>query len=44
MGITLEYPVMPHMSNLETVLTYEGPADGHALTLVSALTGIRASL
>jgi glutaryl-CoA dehydrogenase len=41
-GITLEYPVMRHMSNLETVLTYEGTAEVHALTLGAALTGIPA--
>jgi len=41
-GITLEYPVMRHMNNLETVLTYEGTADVHALVVGGALTGIQA--
>jgi glutaryl-CoA dehydrogenase len=41
-GITLEYPVMRHMVNLETVATYEGTEDIHALTLGRAITGISA--
>ncbi|HUB77016.1 MAG TPA: acyl-CoA dehydrogenase family protein [Solirubrobacteraceae bacterium] len=41
-GITLEYPVMRHMANLESVVTYEGTADVHALVLGAALTGIPA--
>jgi glutaryl-CoA dehydrogenase len=41
-GITLEYPVMRHLANLETVVTYEGTADIHALVVGSALTGIQA--
>jgi glutaryl-CoA dehydrogenase len=41
-GITLEYPVMRHMNNLESVVTYEGTADVHALVVGSALTGIQA--
>ncbi|WP_262703143.1 MULTISPECIES: acyl-CoA dehydrogenase family protein [Streptomyces] len=41
-GITLEYPVMRHMANLESVVTYEGTADVHALVVGSALTGIDA--
>ncbi|CDR13320.1 acyl-CoA dehydrogenase family protein [Streptomyces iranensis] len=41
-GITLEYPVMRHMANLESVVTYEGTADVHALVIGSALTGIDA--
>jgi glutaryl-CoA dehydrogenase len=41
-GITLEYPVMRHMSNLESVVTYEGTADVHALVIGGALTGIDA--
>jgi glutaryl-CoA dehydrogenase len=41
-GITLEYPVMRHMNNLESVVTYEGTADVHALVLGAALTGIQA--
>lgn len=41
-GITLEYPVMRHMNNLESVVTYEGTADVHALVIGNALTGIDA--
>jgi glutaryl-CoA dehydrogenase len=41
-GITLEYPVMRHMANLESVVTYEGTADVHALAIGAALTGISA--
>ena len=41
-GITLEYPVIRHMNNLETVLTYEGTADVHALSIGAAITGISA--
>jgi glutaryl-CoA dehydrogenase len=41
-GITLEYPVMRHMANLESVLTYEGTEEVHALVLGKALTGINA--
>jgi glutaryl-CoA dehydrogenase len=41
-GITLEYPVIRHMNNLETVLTYEGTADVHALVIGGAVTGISA--
>ncbi len=41
-GITLEYPVIRHMNNLESVVTYEGTADVHALVLGGALTGIQA--
>ena len=41
-GVTLEYPVFRHMSNLETVVTYEGTADVHALVVGGALTGIQA--
>ena len=41
-GITLEYPVIRHMNNLETVLTYEGTADVHALVIGNAITGINA--
>jgi glutaryl-CoA dehydrogenase len=41
-GITLEYPVIRHMNNLESVVTYEGTADVHALVIGSALTGIQA--
>ncbi|HWK25977.1 MAG TPA: acyl-CoA dehydrogenase family protein [Solirubrobacter sp.] len=41
-GITLEYPVIRHMNNLESVVTYEGTADVHALVIGGALTGIQA--
>ena len=41
-GITLEYPVIRHMNNLESVLTYEGTADVHTLVLGQALTGLAA--
>jgi glutaryl-CoA dehydrogenase len=41
-GITLEYPVIRHMNNLESVVTYEGTADIHALSVGMALTGISA--
>lgn len=41
-GITLDYPVMRHMCNLETVITYEGTDDIHALILGQDLTGISA--
>ncbi|MBV9164630.1 MAG: acyl-CoA dehydrogenase family protein [Solirubrobacterales bacterium] len=41
-GITLEYPVIRHMNNLESVVTYEGTADIHALVVGGALTGIDA--
>jgi glutaryl-CoA dehydrogenase len=41
-GITLEYPVIRHMNNLESVVTYEGTADVHALVVGGAVTGIQA--
>jgi glutaryl-CoA dehydrogenase len=41
-GVTLEYPVIRHMNNLESVVTYEGTADVHALVVGDALTGISA--
>ena len=41
-GISLEYPVMRHLCNLESVVTYEGTADVHALVVGGALTGIPA--
>lgn len=41
-GISLEYPVIRHMTNLESVVTYEGTADVHALVIGQALTGISA--
>jgi glutaryl-CoA dehydrogenase len=41
-GITLDYPVMRHMCNLETVSTYEGTHDIHTLILGQDVTGIAA--
>jgi glutaryl-CoA dehydrogenase len=41
-GITLEYPVIRHMNNLESVVTYEGTADVHSLVVGGALTGTQA--
>ena len=41
-GITLEYPIMRHMCNLETVSTYEGTHDIHTLVLGQDITGIAA--
>jgi glutaryl-CoA dehydrogenase len=41
-GITLEYPIMRHMTNLESVLTYEGTEEIHTLVVGHALTGLRA--
>ncbi len=41
-GISGEYPVMRHLMNLETVNTYEGTHDIHALILGRAITGISA--
>jgi glutaryl-CoA dehydrogenase len=41
-GITLEYPVMRHASNLESVLTYEGTSEVHQLVIGQALTGTSA--
>lgn len=41
-GITSEYSIFRHMSNLETVLTYEGTHEIHALVIGEALTGIAA--
>ncbi len=38
-GITLEYPVMRHAANLESVLTYEGTSEVHQLVIGQALTG-----
>jgi glutaryl-CoA dehydrogenase len=38
-GITLEYPVIRHMVNLETVVTYEGTAEIHTLVVGQAVTG-----
>jgi len=42
MGITGEYPIMRHMMNLESVLTYEGTHDIHLLILGNDITGIPA--
>lgn len=42
MGITNEYPIMRHMMNLETVLTYEGTHDIHLLITGNDITGINA--
>jgi glutaryl-CoA dehydrogenase len=41
-GITLEYPVLRHANNLESVLTYEGTSEIHTLVVGQALTGIPA--
>jgi glutaryl-CoA dehydrogenase len=41
-GVTLEYPVLRHANNLESVLTYEGTSEVHQLTVGRALTGIGA--
>jgi glutaryl-CoA dehydrogenase len=41
-GITLEYPVIRHMNNLESVVTYEGTNEMHTLVVGEALTGIAA--
>lgn len=41
-GITLEYPVMRHMANLESVLTYEGTGEIHTLIVGQAITGLGA--
>ena len=41
-GVTLEYPVIRHANNLESVLTYEGTEEVHALALGQAITGISA--
>ena len=38
-GITLEYPVIRHANNLESVLTYEGTHEVHTLVVGQALTG-----
>lgn len=42
MGISGEYPMMRHMANLESVLTYEGTHDIHLLILGQEITGIQA--
>ena len=41
-GVTLDYPVMRHMNNLESVRTYEGTDEVHTLVLGNAITGIPA--
>jgi glutaryl-CoA dehydrogenase len=41
-GITLEYPVIRHVNNLESVLTYEGTSEMHTLILGEAISGIAA--
>jgi glutaryl-CoA dehydrogenase len=41
-GITMEYPVFRHMSNLETVYTYEGTNEIHTLVMGQAITGLDA--
>jgi len=41
-GVSLEYPVMRHANNLESVLTYEGTAEIHTLVVGAALTGQQA--
>jgi glutaryl-CoA dehydrogenase len=41
-GVTLEYPVIRHLNNLESVLTYEGTSEIHQLVLGEALTGLPA--
>jgi glutaryl-CoA dehydrogenase len=38
-GVTLEYPVIRHMNNLESVLTYEGTSEVHTLILGQEITG-----
>ncbi len=42
MGITQEYPIMRHMMNLESVITYEGTHDIHLLIMGNEITGIPA--
>lgn len=41
-GITLEYPIIRHMNNLESVYTYEGTNEMHTLVVGEALTGLAA--
>lgn len=41
-GVTLEYPVLRHANNLESVFTYEGTDEIHTLSVGKALTGISA--
>jgi glutaryl-CoA dehydrogenase len=42
MGITGEYPIMRHMMNLESVVTYEGTHDIHLLITGADITGFNA--
>jgi glutaryl-CoA dehydrogenase len=41
-GVTADYPVMRHMANLESVITYEGTEEVHMLVIGASLTGLRA--
>jgi glutaryl-CoA dehydrogenase len=41
-GVTLDYPVLRHANNLESVLTYEGTSEIHQLAIGRALTGLSA--
>lgn len=41
-GVTLEYPVLRHANNLESVLTYEGTSEVHQMVIGQALTGVSA--
>jgi glutaryl-CoA dehydrogenase len=41
-GVTLEYPVIRHMNNLESVLTYEGTSEMHSLIVGKEITGLAA--
>ena len=41
-GITTDYPPLRHANNLESVLTYEGTSEVHALAIGQALTGLSA--
>ncbi len=41
-GVTLDYPIMRHMNNLESVRTYEGTDEVHTLIIGNAITGIPA--
>jgi glutaryl-CoA dehydrogenase len=41
-GVTDRFPVMRHMQNLESVLTYEGTEEMHTLIIGEAITGLRA--
>jgi glutaryl-CoA dehydrogenase len=40
--VTDRFPVMRHMQNLESVLTYEGTEEMHTLIVGEAITGLRA--